>query len=65
MTFLFVLPAYNEEAVLGSLLKRIKTAMNANEQPYHIFVVNDGSTDETARIATHHAAARRRRDRET
>lgn len=52
MTFLFVLPAYNEEAVLGSLLKRIKTAMNANEQPYHIFVVNDGSTDETARIAT-------------
>jgi exopolysaccharide biosynthesis polyprenyl glycosylphosphotransferase len=44
-----VLPAYNEEASLESLLWRIHRALNSYD--YWIVVVDDGSSDETAAIA--------------
>jgi dolichol-phosphate mannosyltransferase len=47
-----VLPAYNEEQSLPQLLNRIAEALDEAGGPYRIIVVNDGSTDSTARVAT-------------
>lgn len=50
-----VLPAYNEEANLGTLLERIDQAMFENGQDYQAIVVDDGSTDGTAGVAEGYA----------
>lgn len=42
-----VVPAYNEELVIGASLKALKRVVNKK----HIFVVSDGSKDATAKIA--------------
>ncbi|HSX42387.1 MAG TPA: glycosyltransferase family 2 protein [Candidatus Saccharimonadales bacterium] len=42
-----VVPAYNEAAVLAESLKSLSTVVSSD----HIYVVSDGSTDQTARIA--------------
>jgi dolichol-phosphate mannosyltransferase len=47
---LLVLPAYNEEANLGKLLKRIQDAMEESFLRYSVLVVDDGSDDGTAAI---------------
>lgn len=47
----FTLPAYNEEETLPPLLKSISSAMDASGMQYEVLVVNDGSTDGTARVA--------------
>jgi dolichol-phosphate mannosyltransferase len=47
---LVVLPAYNEEARIESLLNRIDEVMKEAALPYHIILVNDGSQDGTTRI---------------
>ncbi|MBM4035759.1 MAG: glycosyltransferase family 2 protein [Planctomycetes bacterium] len=52
---LVVLPAYNEEANLGTLLERIDQAMFENGDGYQVIVVDDGSRDATARVAEEHA----------
>lgn len=44
------LPAYNEEESLPLLLKRVKESMEENHFEYRVLVVNDGSTDGTARV---------------
>ena len=46
-----VLPAYNEECSLPPLLDRIVEAMYDSKASYRIIVVDDGSSDSTARIA--------------
>jgi dolichol-phosphate mannosyltransferase len=46
-----VLPAYNEEANLGPLLKRIDEAMADDALAYEVIVVDDGSADRTADVA--------------
>jgi glycosyltransferase involved in cell wall biosynthesis len=46
-----VVPAYNEEAAIGADLDTIVGAMEAADLDYEIIVVDDGSTDDTARIA--------------
>jgi dolichol-phosphate mannosyltransferase len=43
-----LLPAYNEETDLPNLLVKIKEVLGDNE--YRLVVVNDGSTDSTAKI---------------
>lgn len=48
---IFIVPAYNEEANIGSLLEQTGEKMEALGLPYRIFVVNDGSRDRTEEIA--------------
>lgn len=50
----FVLPAYNEELNIGSLVGKIAAVMETDTParlPYSIVVVDDGSTDRTAAAA--------------
>jgi glycosyltransferase involved in cell wall biosynthesis len=47
----FVVPAYNEERLLGRTLAAIHTAALELAQPYEIIVADDSSTDQTAAIA--------------
>jgi dolichol-phosphate mannosyltransferase len=46
-----VLPAYNEAVALPRLLKRIHEAASSMPQPCRVLVVDDGSTDDTAKQA--------------
>lgn len=46
------LPAYNEEAALPELLERIGEAFADNDLPYEVIVVDDGSSDDTAKIVS-------------
>lgn len=48
---IIVLPAFNEEARINSLLDRIEEAMGETGTLYHVVIVDDGSTDTTATIA--------------
>ncbi len=52
-----ILPAANEEGNLGAVLDRCAEAFRKTGHPYELVVVDDGSTDETARIARERAAA--------
>src|SRR5919108_5122613 len=52
----FIVPAYNEERLLGQTLASIHAAARALSRPYEIIVVDDGSTDATAEIARHGGA---------
>jgi undecaprenyl-phosphate 4-deoxy-4-formamido-L-arabinose transferase len=45
-----VIPVYNEEKVLDKLYQRTITAMDKLDRSYEIILVNDGSTDMTAKI---------------
>jgi glycosyltransferase involved in cell wall biosynthesis len=52
----FVVPAYNEERLLGRTLTAIHQAARGAAEPYEILVVDDASTDSTAEIARAHGA---------
>ncbi|MFZ5562763.1 MAG: glycosyltransferase family 2 protein [Thermodesulfobacteriota bacterium] len=43
-----VLPAYNEEALIGRMLDHVVDVMSTNRFDYEILVVDDGSIDRTA-----------------
>ncbi len=46
-----VIPAYNEEAVIGACLDELAALMSAQEQgTYEVIVVDDGSTDRTFEV---------------
>lgn len=47
-----VLPAYNEEAGIGSLLKNIDLTLKENRQAYKIILVDDGSRDKTVEVVS-------------
>jgi glycosyltransferase involved in cell wall biosynthesis len=47
----FIIPAWNEESVLGPVIEAVKAAMQSLPEPYEIIVADDGSTDRTAEIA--------------
>jgi dolichol-phosphate mannosyltransferase len=50
---LVVLPAYNEEENIGELLSQIQFALEEDSKTdYKVFVVNDGSRDQTASIVS-------------
>lgn len=53
----FIVPAYNEEHLLGATLDALRAAAVAAGEPYELIVVDDASTDRTAVIAEHHGAA--------
>lgn len=48
--FMAIVPAHNEEAVVGSLVESLK-AQTYNRDLYDIYVIADNCTDKTARIA--------------
>ena len=52
----FIVPAYNEERLLGATLQAINQAVQALDEPCEVIVVDDGSTDRTADIAREHGA---------
>jgi len=52
----FVIPAHNEELLLGRTLLAMHGAAQASGEPNEIIVVSDGSTDRTAMIAREHGA---------
>lgn len=52
----FIVPAYNEEQLLGQTLEAIHGAARALAEPYEVIVVDDGSTDQTPTVARHHGA---------
>ncbi len=52
----FVIPAHNEEQLLGRTLNALDVAARALGEPFEIFVVDDASTDRTAAIAEEHGA---------
>src|SRR6056297_2748140 len=46
------LPAYNEQEALPELLERIGEAFADSGLPYEVVIVDDGSQDDTAKIAS-------------
>jgi len=55
-TISVVIPAYNEEKTVGSVVQRVHRVLQDLGMPYEILVVDDGSTDGTARIASQSGA---------
>lgn len=53
----FIVPAHNEEQLLGRTLAAIHAAARASGELYEIVVADDASTDTTAAIARAHGAA--------
>jgi len=51
-----IIPAYNEEKTVGTLVQRVNRVLRDLALPYEIIVVDDGSTDETARVASQSGA---------
>jgi glycosyltransferase involved in cell wall biosynthesis len=52
----FIVPAYNEERLLGATLDALHAAGRAIGEPYELVVVDDASTDRTAIVAQRHGA---------
>ena len=52
----FIVPAYNEERLLGATLDALHAAGRAVGELYELVVVDDASTDRTALIAQRHGA---------
>lgn len=57
-TVTVVLPAYNEEAVIGKTLDRVVSYLESVTDRYEwdVLVINDGSTDRTGQIISEYAA---------
>jgi len=45
MSYSIIIPAYNEEKSIASILLKLSDNLNQSHQQYEIIVVNDGSTD--------------------
>lgn len=45
-----IIPAYNEEKGISKVIEQLKTVLERTKQPYEIVVIDDGSTDNTAKI---------------
>ncbi|MDZ4101544.1 MAG: glycosyltransferase [Hydrogenophaga sp.] len=52
----FIVPAYNEERLLGATLQAINAVAQVLDEPCEVIVVDDGSTDRTADIGREHGA---------
>ena len=52
----FIVPAFNEEALIGRTLEALNRAALSAGEPYEIVVADDASSDGTATIAENHGA---------
>jgi glycosyltransferase involved in cell wall biosynthesis len=52
----FIVPAFNEEQLLGRTLCAINDVGRALAEPFEVIVADDASTDRTAEIAVEHGA---------
>ena len=52
----FIVPAYNEQALIGRSIEALNRAGRCADQPYEIVVADDASSDNTAAIAANHGA---------
>src|SRR4051794_17318953 len=52
----FIIPAYNEERLLGGTVQAVHTAARAVGEPYEVAVADDASTDQTAAVAERNGA---------
>ncbi len=52
----FIVPAYNEERLLGATLDAIHAAAEATGEGHEVIVVDDASSDRTAEVAREHGA---------
>jgi glycosyltransferase involved in cell wall biosynthesis len=52
----FIVPAYNEERLLGATLDALHAAARAVGEPYELIVADDASADQTALVARRHGA---------
>jgi glycosyltransferase involved in cell wall biosynthesis len=53
----FVIPAHNEEAVIGDTLRTLRSSAESVGEPFEVIVVDDASTDRTAEVARSFGAA--------
>jgi glycosyltransferase involved in cell wall biosynthesis len=51
MKIVVTVPAFNEEATIGRVIRDIKDVMSKQKHTYKVLVVDDGSTDRTASVA--------------
>jgi len=49
----FIIPAHNEQSMIGQTIRALHAAGSAAHEPYEIIVVDDASTDATTTVATH------------
>ncbi|HWB11710.1 MAG TPA: glycosyltransferase [Pirellulales bacterium] len=47
----FIIPAHNEERLLGRTLQALQGAAESVDEPFEVIVVDDASTDSTAAVA--------------
>jgi glycosyltransferase involved in cell wall biosynthesis len=52
----FIVPAHNEEALIGRTLSALHESARALGEPYEVVVADDASTDRTGAIAREHGA---------
>lgn len=52
----FIIPAHNEETLIGRTLSALHASALVQGEPYEIMVADDASTDRTAAIASEHDA---------
>jgi glycosyltransferase involved in cell wall biosynthesis len=52
----FIIPAHNEEQLLGRTLSAIAAVVRSLKEPVEVIVVDDASTDGTVAIASAHRA---------
>ena len=52
----FIVPAHNEQLLIGHTLGALHAAGQALREPYEVIVADDASTDETGAIARAYGA---------
>ncbi len=53
-----VIPAYNEQESVPTLLSRVEASLARIEKPCEVILIDDGSTDDTTRLLTEAMATR-------